>query len=282
MRMRTCALLAAVMGTSAMSLNASADVLWNNGPLATGTVTRSNGSGGPGVAAPAGSQWSELYQGNTSAGVSTHPTGTTGAFRVADNFTLTAPSDLSTVTAFAYMTGSANTALFTVGNIRIWDGRPGDAGSNVIFGDTTTDRLVDSQLTNIYRVFSTDNNLIGGIGSAPGTTRHIKTAVYDVSGLSLPAGTYWVDYQMTSAVSATGAVFHPNVTLLDARGPVGANGRQFITTPAWQDMLDAGDPAALPDIAQELAFMVEGTVVPEPTMGLAVLALGGLAARRRR
>lgn len=271
---------AVVAGLSSASFG---DILWDNGPIGTGTITRSNGvaGGGPGVAAPAGTQWSELFTGNTSAGSTVSPSGTTGAFRLADDFTLPAAAELTSISAFAYMTGSTNAQVFSQGNIRIWDGRPGDVGSNIVFGDTTTDRVTSGALTDFYRVFATDNFLTGGVNSPPGTTRRIKTAVFDVSGLTLPAGTYWVDYQVISAVSATGAVFHPTVTLTNARGPAGANARQLTTT-GWADVLDTGDPAALPDVPQELKFVVEG-VIPEPT-GIAALglALAATAVRRRR
>lgn len=272
--LRTTVLAMAVAGLTTVS---AADVLWDNGPLGTGTISRSNGTGGPGVAAPAGSEWSELFEGNTSAGASVHPSGTLGNFRLADDFTLPAAADLTSITTFAYMTGSPDANLFTTGNIRIWDGRPGDVGSNIVFGDTTTDRLTSSALTNIYRIFGT-TAATGGTASAPGTTRRIKTAVFDVSGLTLPAGTYWIDYQI-SPVSPAASVFNPSVTLTTGRGRAGDNSRQF-TTAGWTDYLDTGNPASLPDVPQDLPFIVEG-VIPEPA-GLAVLGAGAVLAVRRR
>lgn len=262
---------------------ASADLLWDNGPLATGTISRASGAAvpGPGVPAPAGTEWSELYTGNTAAGATVSPSGTTGAFRLADDFTLPAAAQLTSVTAFAYMTGSTDAQLFSIGNIRIWNGRPGDVGATVVFGDTTTDRVTSGALTNLYRIFATDSSLVGGTNSVPGTTRRIKTAVFDLGGLNLAAGTYWVDYQITSAVSPTGSVFHPYITLTDQRGKPGANGRQFTTT-GWTDLTDTGNPATLPDIAQDIAFQVEG-VIPEPaSLGFLALGATGLAFRRRR
>ena len=270
--------LAAAVAVAGFASVASADVLWDNGPLGTGTLTRSNGTGGPGVAAPAGSEWSELFEGNTSAGASVHPSGTLGNFRLADDFTLPAAADLTSITAFAYMTGSPDANLFTTGNIRIWDGRPGDVGSNIVFGDTTTDRLTSSALTNIYRVFGT-TAAAGGTASVPGTTRRIKTAVFDVSGLTLPAGTYWIDYQI-SPVSPAVSVFNPSVTLTTGRGRAGDNARQLTAATTWSDLLDTGNPGTLPDVPQDLPFIVEG-VIPEPA-GLAVLGAGAVLVIRRR
>jgi hypothetical protein len=281
---RACALLAAAIGLSAFNLSASADVLWDQtSPLGTGTITRASGTAvpGPGVLSPPGTQWSELFLGNTSNGSTVSPSGTTGIFRLADNFTLSQASRVDTVTALAYVTGSNDTQLFSTGNIRIWNGAPNVAGSTVVFGDTTTDRVTSGGLTNTYRIFSTNNSTQGGINSLPGTTRRIKTAVFDIGGLDLPAGTYWVDYQLVSPVSPTGAVFHPYTTFTDARGAAGANALQLTTAPSgWVTVLDTGDPAANPDVAQELVFRVDG-IVPEPA-SLGLLAVSGLAMLRRR
>jgi hypothetical protein len=280
---RACALLAAAIGLSAFGTSASADTLWDQTQLGTGTMTRASGTAvpGPGVLSPPGTQWSELFLGNTSNGSTVSPSGTTGIFRLADNFTLAQGAQIDTVTARAYVTGSTDAQLFTTGNIRIWNGAPNAAGSTVVFGDTTTDRVIGSAVQPLYRIFSTNNSTQGGINSLPGTTRRIKTAVFDIGGLNLPAGTYWVDYQLVSPVSPTGAVFHPTVTLTDARGPAGANALQLTTGPSgWVPVVDAGDPAANPDIAQELAFSVEG-IIPEPA-SLGLLAMGALAVLRRR
>lgn len=286
MSKRVCAVLVAAIGTSAFVSSASADTLWDQTtPLATGTVSRASGAAvpGPGIPAPPGTFWSELFRGNTSNGSTVSPSGTTGIFRLADNFNLPQGGRVDTVTALAYVTGSTDAQLFTTGNIRIWNGAPNAPGSTVVFGDTTTDRVVSSAVTNIYRIFSTDNSLQGGINSVPGTTRRIKTAVFDIGGLNLGPGTYWVDYQLVSPVTPTGAVFHPYTTFTDSRGAAGANALQLTTGPnGWVTVLDTGDPATNPDVAQELVFRVDG-IVPEPTsLGLAAIAGVALLGRRRR
>jgi hypothetical protein len=285
MSKRACAALVAAVGLSTFVPLASADTLWDQtSPLSTGTMTRASGTAvpGPGVLSPPGTFWSELFVGNTSNGSTVSPSGTTGIFRLADNFTLTQGARVDTVTALAYVTGSTDAQLFTTGNIRIWNGAPNLPGSAVVFGDTTTDRVTSSAITNIFRVFSTDNSTQGGINSVPGTTRRIKTAVFDIGGLDLAAGTYWVDYQLVSPVTPTGAVFHPYVTLTTARGAAGANALQLTTGPSgWVPVLDTGDPAANPDVPQELVFRVDG-IIPEPaSLGLIGVAGVALLGRRR-
>ncbi len=281
MQKRHFAALVAAIGLGSMSLPASADLIFDNGPLETGAVSRASGAAvpGPGVAAPAGNVWSEIFTGNTSAGATASPSGATGAFRLADDFTLSANSRIDTVTGYAYMTGSTDLQLFTTGTIRIWDGRPDLPTSNVLFGDTTTDRLIDSAATNIYRLFATDGSLVGGVNNVPGTTRRVKSAVFDIGGLNLNAGTYWVDYQIAPVAPLT-SVFHPSVTLTDARNRPTDNAIQFTTAAAWVPFLDTGSPAALPDLNQDLAFRIDG-VVPEPG-ALALVALSGVALLRRR
>ena len=283
MSKRACAALIAAVGLSTFVSSASADILWDQTtPLGTGTMTRASGAAvpGPGVPAPAGSQWSELFLGNTSNGSTVSPSGTTGIFRLADNFTLPQGGRVDSVTAIAYMTGSGDT-LFTTGNLRIWNGQPGTAGATVVFGDTTSDHVTSSALTNIYRIFSTNNSTQGGINSLPGTTRRLKEATFTTGGVNLGPGTYWVDYQLVHATTpATGAVFHPYTTFTDSRGAVGANAIQLTTATGWVPVLDTGDPAANPDVQQELVFRVEG-IVPEPA-SLGLLAVGALATLRRR
>jgi hypothetical protein len=267
---------AIAVGTLVIS-HSQAQVVWNNGGFATGPVTRSNGAGGAGVAAPAGTRWSELVDGNGSGG-SANYLFTGPHFRIADDFTLTANTTLTDVRVYAYSTGAAAAQAFTTGNLQIWSGRPGDAGSTVVFGDATTNRVTGSTFTNVYRTPST-TNAHGGTAIAPATNRPVQEVTLNAP-VSLPAGTYWIDYQVTPIVGFATA-FTPYVTFADnaTRGAPGANGRQLQAGqagPAWADVVDIGDPPTLPDVVQEFPFLVDGTPVPEPG-SLALAGLAGLA-----
>jgi hypothetical protein len=197
-----CFCLFPAMAVLCAPIAVQAQVVWNNGSFATGTVTRGNGAGGPGVTAPPGTQWSEVADGNGNNGASVHPLpGSEPAFRAEDDFTLAAATNISQVHVVAYSPNAATSQGFTNGNLQIWRGRPGDAGSAVVFGDTTTNVVLSSAFTNIYRVFPTTSSF-GGTLFAPGTTRPVQDVTLSVNTL-LPAGTYWLDWQLTPVVGTT-------------------------------------------------------------------------------
>lgn len=264
--------LATVAGLAAAA-SASAVTLFNNGPLATGATTSS------GVAAPAGFQWSEVQARTAEPGVSNTSAGFThtGGFRLADNFTVGAGGwTVNSIRFFGYQTGSAaGTQPFASGaTLQIWNGRPGDVGSSVIFGDTTTNRMSATGNTDMYRIFNTTTP---PPGTAPGTTRLIRFLDMNVGGLNLAAGTYWVDW---GATAATG--FAPSVTVLGQGNRPGDNGRQFSpTTLTWTDMVDTANPATGADLTQDLPFIIEGVAIPTPGAA-ALFAVAGLAGARRR
>ena len=94
-------------------------------------------------------------------------------YRVADDFIIPGGETwtINTVSFYAYQTGSTTTQLTSV-NVRIWDGPPGEVGSSVVFGDTTTNRMASTSFTNCYRYSET----------AVGTTRPImKLDIYNWS-----------------------------------------------------------------------------------------------------
>lgn len=265
---------------------ASAQTLYNNGPVSTGATTES------GVAAPGGFTWSELQRNvgdltnaNTNAGVSIRRTADLVTnFRGADNFTITDPAgwNVTGMSSVAYRTGNTGASPFARMYVQIWDGRPGDSGSSVVFGDLTTNRLSTTTATNTYRIFNTVG-APGAVppvaGSASGTTRLLYENRSNFNTV-LGAGSYWVEwtYEMTTASFTS---FTPNVTIVGQRGPAGADSRQA-TGAAWADNVDAGLILAAPaNVAQELPFTIFGTVVPAPGSA-AILGFGLIAVGRRR
>jgi subtilisin-like proprotein convertase family protein len=228
---------------------------FNNGglnPVTTAAV---------GTAAPAGFFWSELQndtgnltEANGSAGFSAQ----TGTFRLADNFTVPAGGCfINTVTFFAYQTGSpATPSPFATTTLQIWNGRPGDVGATVVFGDTTTNRLASSVDSTFFRLF---NSAVPNTVNVPGTTRKIWRNTVNVGTALATPGTYWLDW--SSAATNAAAHFYPAKTIPGSRGAVGDNARSFTVTGAiWADAADTGAPATAADIVQDLPFFLNTLV----------------------
>ncbi|MDI9630887.1 MAG: hypothetical protein QM311_05455, partial [Acidobacteriota bacterium] len=179
-------------------------VLYDNGPL----VTHPGGGAG-------GADASALQ---TTLGMANYGFGhaVSSGYRMADDFTVPAGGwTITTITFFAYQTGSSTTSTINHVNLRIWDGVPGASGSNVVFGDTTTNRLAGSSFSNIYRV------LDSGLGDS---ARPIMADVVTVNQF-LPAGTYWLDWQSGGTLSS--GPWAVPVTIAGQTQKPGANGLQW-------------------------------------------------------
>ncbi|CAN5586257.1 hypothetical protein BH20VER1_BH20VER1_22300 [soil metagenome] len=236
--------------------------LWDNGAQGNGTlITHPNGMTG----AAAGAHRSAI----STPGSSTFGSGAAGTIRLADNFTVTGLGwNISSFQFFGYLTG-ATTPGATALTLRIWDNTPGAAGSNIIFGDTTTNVLTSTGWAagpggaGIYRTTGTDTT---------GTTRRVQELTANVN-LTLGPGTYWVDF------SYTGVSFTPPLSAVGGLPPAGDAVQ--LTAGGWGPALDNG--GAGPQL--DFPFIIQGTVIPEPGT-YALLVVGGLAmvaaARRRR
>jgi len=238
-------------------------ILWDNGPLATH----------PGASA-GGADESRVQ--TTSLGMTTLGAANQGASgnRMADDFTVPAGESwhIDTITFFVYQTDSPTTSPITAANLQIWDGRPGDAGSSVVWGDLSPDVMTDTSWTNIYRTAET----------SPGNTRRPIMAVVVGVNADFAAGTCWVDSMPYGSASYSGPCAPP-VTILSQTTT--GDARQYFAG-AWQDFLDGGTAAP-----QGLPFIVErgGARAGIPTvstagvavMVAALLAIAVLLTRRR-
>lgn len=237
--------------------------IFNNGPLATGVSTES------GQPAPTDFEWSEVQH---DTGVLTHSNGFAGftvttsddvAWRLADDFTVPTGETwtLEAVRFFAYLTGhSSTTTPFVQHSLQIWDGPPGQGGSTVLCGDETSNQLVDSSATHLYRIF---NSVVPAPGFIPGTTRRVwANTVLVPEGCSgegfFTAGTYWLDWNSTTTSGSTH--FAPSVTVVGVRGRPTDNALQRGAGSAWLNALDFGNPNTTPGVIQDFPFLLFGPV----------------------
>jgi hypothetical protein len=268
--------LCALMGLVACLTNAApAQVtLYDNGPLSTGTTSKS------GVAAPAGFTWSELQNddGNfveTNIGIgyaqsidATGASSPTGGFRLADDFTIPQGQtwSISSIYFYGYRSNAAaSPSPFDRYHIQIWNGRPGDLGATVIFGDLATNRLINSASAAMYRIY---NSAVPAPGIPTSTTRKLwRNEVSTLSNVTtgnplvLSAGTYWIEFQASDTTNST-QHFCPAVTTVGARSQPGQNARQFQgpSPGQWVNVVDPGDPYEAPDVRQDVSFQVRGSM----------------------
>ncbi|MGB7203754.1 MAG: VCBS repeat-containing protein [Pyrinomonadaceae bacterium] len=260
---RVIRVLAATVCILVFAALSAAQFIHDNGPISTGATARN------GTPAPGGFTWSEASNDfgsttvtNTLAGVGCQLIGVATANRCADDFNVPVGQTwtINQVIVFSYQTNSVANP-FVGANLRIWSGRPGDAGSTIVFGDTTTNRMGTSTDTTAYRIFNSGPPL----NTATGTTRLIRQIPINVSPAAvLTAGNYWVDFQTDSGAVGN---FSPPVTIAGTRGAPGWNARQFIGPPTntgWADSFDAGNPATASDIVQEFPFKLAGSVMGAP------------------
>ncbi|MDP2687987.1 MAG: T9SS type A sorting domain-containing protein [Aequorivita sp.] len=103
---------------------------------------------------------------------------------MADDVVLAADYDITSIDVFAYQTGSSAPSVNAL-YLQVWDGDPSGGGASVIWGDLTTNILDTAAATDAFRQLE----------SAPGdTSREIQRVTGLTTGLSLTAGTYWIEY----------------------------------------------------------------------------------------
>ncbi len=142
-------------------------------------------------------------------------------FYIADDFTSTAAWNIDSVRFFTYQTG-ATTSTITGVYVQIWNGPP-DSGGVVVWGDLTTNRMVRTYLSNMYRAQNT---------TPTDCTRRIQIVTATINA-NLPAGTYWIQWGITG--TSTSGPWQPPVTIQGVA--VTGNAKQKTAT-GWVNALN--------------------------------------------
>lgn len=252
LRRLACALL-----LSSLPFAAGAQLLYNNGGIQTGTGNGANGQ-----------NTSEIgFSNSGTAGGVIGFTGN-GTFSLADDFTVPAGQSwsLTGVSILAYVTatyGFPPVSPYSGVTIRIHDLSPDNPASTILSTSTT---LISNTFTGTYRVTST---------TLTNSQRPVFELQADFSGVTLPEGTYWIDFDYSAGFTPPVTVFDP----VDGRPELVAGNAMQNQNGTWVAAIDAGMQVAMP-------FSVFGssvTAVPEPGTWLAAgLSLAGLAWTQRR
>jgi uncharacterized repeat protein (TIGR02543 family) len=211
------------------------DILYDNGPWVT---SFGDGPGGSDV-----SLLQNVSLGLTTLGGAVNLSGAGPHFRMTDDFTVITPGGWTVdfVTLYAYHTGSTTTSSFTGANFRIWDGPPNDPVSTVIFGDTATNRIVETGWTGAYRY--SENNV--------GNTQRPLMYLTAEAGVYLDPGSYWIDWQLAGSIAS--GPWQPPISIL---GEITTGNGMQLTSTGWQNFVDGGSGTA-----QGAPFKLWGTTV---------------------
>lgn len=169
--------------------------------------------------------------------------------RIAEDIILDSDYDITSIDLYGYQTGSTNTtATINLVNLQVWDGDPSDPASSVIWGNTTDNVLASAVWSGAYRVLEDDLNA---------TNRPIYRLTVEPVGLSLDAGTYWLDWQYGGTL-ASGPWQPPVATL----GQIATGNSIQSQAGVWAPVIDVGPQGAPVDVYGDLQ-----AVFPEPYCG---------------
>lgn len=224
--------------------------IYKNGLLSTGPVSNS------GVAAPAGTTWSEC-QADLSSNSSNWFVGVANFYNstenhwTGDDFSIPAGQtwNISRIAIYG-MVFNATSNPFDVLHLQIWNGKPGSPGSSVIYGDATTNFLSDVSDSLIYGI---QNSLI----PAPGVTPNLDNKFWKITAnvnKTLTAGTYWLAWQ-THIVTGYSA-FTPSIKMKNTRSHASWNAVISNVPGTWLPLLDYGNPSSAADLPQDLPFEI--------------------------
>jgi hypothetical protein len=212
-------------------------VLWDNGPLVTH---------------PAECTGMDASRLQTDLGMTTLGFGHqfSGGNRMADDFTILDPAgwDIDAITYFAYQS-SAPIAPSPITGVyyQIWNGPPNEPGSSVVFGNLVTNRLQSSVSFDVQR----------DSGTSPCADNRYIFADTASAGLTLPAGTYWIDWMTDGSIAYSGP-WAPPITILGQTTT--GNALQYTTSGGtWAPALDSGTTTQ-----QGMPFIIEGDIHEAP------------------
>ncbi|RYE15508.1 MAG: hypothetical protein EOP51_26785, partial [Sphingobacteriales bacterium] len=221
-----------------------------NGNLSTGATAEN------GTAAPAGYTWSEVQHnaGNTTVANNTIGSSATGTNSVADDFVVGGAGwAINKLTVYGYSTNYAGaTSPFTALNVRIWSGNPASGGT-IVYGNLTTNVMSATSDALMYRI----SNTVAPAPLATNTARKIWKIEANIN-VTLPAGTYWVEYRMTAGALGN---FAPHSTPVGVRTLPGYNAMQNLNG-TWAPLLDTGFPVTPPDVPCDMPFILEYSTTP--------------------
>lgn len=172
--------------------------------------------------------------------------------RLADDFEVTSPLgwQLQLAEVHTYQSGSGTESTIEQANFRIWNGVPGEEGSNVVYGDGASDSLLSSDFSGIYRTPA---------ANFADTSRPLMLNTLDMSQVFLPPGTYWLDVQFSGSLG--NGPWIPPVTIL-GEDTTGDALQYFSSSSSWSPAIDTG-----PSTAQGMPFVLRGNEVYLRLMG---------------
>ncbi|MBB6679940.1 T9SS type A sorting domain-containing protein [Aequorivita sp. 609] len=146
-------------------------------------------------------------------------------FGFADDFELLAETEITEITGYAYQTGATSTSINAM-YVTIWDGDPSDAASTIVWGDQTTNVFTSVEDINTFRVAEDDQG---------GRQRMIQKVNAAITGLTLSAGTYWLEYSFDGTGGS--GPWQPPVVVLGADSTGDALQK---SSTGWGPWLDSG------------------------------------------
>jgi hypothetical protein len=157
----------------------------------------------------------------------------------ADDFEIPAGEtwNITKITVFGYQTNSGPSPTLNGLYIAIYDDPP--TTGSMVYGDMNNNVFTTASFTNCYRVLN---------GDASNSARPVMAAEAQFTDLTLPAGEYWLVFQL-DGVSSSGPWGNPVAIL----GETATGNAMQYTSSGWANLIDSGNGAP-----KGLPFIIEG------------------------